>query len=164
MDDGKDIECSQSDGASPAGGVSESRQYGVADSIQLSGGVKAPESAPESALCAGQGAILSDPHHVRQDALMIERAARWWDVPDIAMQRLPQLLYDKAIEANTLEAIDRATKTLAVLHGQNQAAARPAPVRQALTINNYGQDMSPGDRAVLAEAGRIMRQTAIPAG
>lgn len=151
IDDTAKSECSQSD---DSGAVKVTTGEGNC------GGVKAPESANLGPAMLGQG-ILADTHHIRHDARMIARAAREWNVPDEAMQNLPQMLYDKAVEANTLEAIESAARTLAMLHGQNQAAVRPAPVNQRLTVNVTPDSLTAEQRHLLAAAGRLVRS--IPA-
>lgn len=119
---------------------------------------KAPLSAPDPTGYGDLGLMR------KSEVRVAERAVKsGWAIPNEAYEKLPQRLYDAAIAAERPEVLVNASRVLALMHSQNEEASRPAPVRNALTINLNPASSLPDDQSSqLAAAARIMRSTAIP--
>ena len=80
--------------------------------------------------------ILADPHRVKSDARMIEKAIRHgWNIPESILHRLPNIVATLALSSDDDRTRLAAMRVLIAMHGQNQKLDEPAAPQQTI-INN----------------------------
>ena len=104
--------------------------------------------------------ILHGGTHIKADCVTIGRAMRErWPVTAEARQLVVDRLVSVLEAASEDRDVVNASRALIAADGLNVTEAKPPPISQRLTLNQYG-DLPPLDRDAFLHVARVLRQGA----